>query len=89
MEAAVAAQRLFHAKRRAWAAWRNKLDEERLVWWELDKHACIQGKFVRKRRVWRRLVEGVRMAREGRIEDEAVARKMAEVQGWLQEDGKN
>ena len=84
MEAAVRGQREFGVKRRGWERWRTKLDEERLVWWELDKHAALSGRHCVKRRVFGRWLAGVRETRRARKEDRQVEEKMREVRGWLE-----
>ncbi len=83
MEAAVRGQSKFGRRRVIFALWRKALDKERIVWWEMAKHASSMGKFSNKRHAFRRLVEGCDATRLKRIEDEKVARKMEEVRGWL------
>lgn len=80
---AVRGQKRYREKERLWKRWRDGLDAERLVWWEVGKHADAMGKRCSTKFYWARLVAGVHQARRERREDEMVKAKMMEVKGWL------
>ena len=80
---AVSGQSRFRVKERLWKRWRNGLDAERLVWWEVGKHAEAMGRRCNSRYYWCKLVEGIERMKKKRIEDNMVRTKMIEVQSWL------
>jgi beta-galactosidase GanA len=80
---AVRSQNIYRRRIKAFERWRIALDGERLIWWEIEKHAQIKGRVVNLRYLFKALRQGVKEAKHRRKEDEKVAKKMLEVKGWL------
>ena len=81
---AVRSQNLFKKRSSIFRSWRCALDSERLVWWEIERHAQIKGRAVNLRYHFRAFRSGVAERKRKRGEDQEVARKMAEVRRWLE-----
>jgi hypothetical protein len=80
---AVKGQAKYKDRIRAFGRWRDALDKERLVWWEVTKHATVKGKSFNRRHyfeAWRRSTEAMKKNRE---DEEMVKLKMNEVRSWL------
>lgn len=80
---AVKGQKAFNDKNCAFKLWRAALDKERLVWWEIDKHAQMKGRTANLTYYWIKFVGGVNVARKEHEEDKEVALKLQEVKAWL------
>jgi len=64
--------------------WTERLDEERILWWEADKHAMAQGRYSNLRYFFHKMTRGTCIARDERRVEERVKMKMKEVKKWLE-----
>ncbi|GMH83866.1 hypothetical protein TrVE_jg5452 [Triparma verrucosa] len=81
---AVRRQAKYKIRERTFALWRRGLDKERLIWWEVNKHASVTGKRCNLRYFWGAFKERIQEHKEERMEEEMVKKKMMEVQKWLE-----
>ncbi|GMH88491.1 hypothetical protein TL16_g11173 [Triparma laevis f. inornata] len=81
---AVRRQAKCKTRERIFKRWRVGLDKERLIWWEANKHAGVRGKRCNLQFFWGLFKERIVEAKEERMEDEKVKKKMMEVRQWLE-----
>ena len=81
---AVRSQNLFKKRSSIFRSWRSAHDNERLIWWEIEKHAQIKGRAVNLQHHFKAFKFGVEASKKKKEEDQEVARKMAEVRMWLE-----